>query len=213
MISKIKLLFKSIVDRVVFYQKSKRATIIGDNVYFHRKSRISLIEGASRSNITIDSNSRLFGTLSCCSKGTIKIGRYSQVGQNSCIRSVNEVVIGSYTAIADNVVVCDNNNHPVNPLDRHIMRQTPSGSKERSWTNSDNAPIIIGDDCWIGQYSRICKGVTIGNGSVVAANSVVTKSVPENCIVAGNPAKIVKTDIDVIVKRFFHHRDGENNKK
>ena len=55
----------------------------------------------------------------------------------------------------------------------------------------------IGDDCWIGTNVRICKGVTIGDNSIVAACSVVTKDVPANCIVAGNPAKIVKTGIDV----------------
>lgn len=73
--------------------------------------------------------------------------------------------------------------------------------------NSDNAPITIGDDCWIGQYVRICKGVSIGNGSVVAANSVVTKDVPANCIVAGNPARVVKRDIHLNTHRYF----GPNN--
>lgn len=51
---------------------------------------------------------------------------------------------------------------------------------------------IIGENCWIGANVRICKGVTIGDNSVVAACSVVTKDVPANCIVAGNPAKVVK---------------------
>lgn len=188
-------------------RRKKKVTITGKNVYFHRNSRVSLTNGATSDNIKIDSNSRIFGALVCCSKGTITIGKFSQVGQNSSVRCVNRITIGSYTAIADHVIVCDNNNHPVNPLDRHIMQQTPSGSFERSWLNSDNAPITIGDDCWIGQYVRICKGVSIGNGSVVAANSVVTKDVPANCIVAGNPARVVKTDIHLTTHRYF----GPNN--
>lgn len=118
------------------------------------------------------------------------------IGDNSHIKCVCKIVIGSYTAIANNVTICDNNNHPVNPLDRKIMRQTPSGSFERSWINSASAPIVIGENCWIGENSRICKGVTIGDGSIVAANSIVTKDVPSNCIVAGNPAKVVKKNID-----------------
>ena len=64
-----------------------------------------------------------------------------------------------------------------------------------------SASIYIGRNVWIGEYSRICKGVTIGDNSIVAANSVVTKNVPANCIVAGNPAKIVKKDIESTPRR------------
>lgn len=203
MVSVLKKYLCRIYDFFIYKRREKKVRVIGKNIYFHRNSRISLTNGATFSNIKIDSNSRVFGTLVCCSKGTITIGKFSQVGQNSSLRSVNRISVGSYTAIADNVIVCDNNNHPVNPLDRHIMQQTLSGSFERSWLNSDNAPITIGDDCWIGQYVRICKGVSIGNGSVVAANSVVTKDVPANCIVAGNPARVVKTDIHLTTRRYF----------
>ena len=76
------------------------------------------------------------------------------------------------------------------------MRPTPVDHDLRMWKHSVHAPIIIGENVWIGSHVRICKGVTIGDNSVVAANSVVTKDVPANCIVAGNPAKIVKTEID-----------------
>ena len=60
------------------------------------------------------------------------------------------------------------------------------------WENSEHAPIVIGDNVWIGEYSAILKGVTIGEGSIVASHSVVTKDVPPYTIVAGNPARIVK---------------------
>ena len=206
MISQLKRLVSSIYGSIIYRIRARKVTIIGHDVLFHRNSRISLTLGASPRNISIDSCSKIYGTISCCRNGIVAIGKYSQLGPNSSIRCINRVSVGSYTAIADNVMVCDNNNHPVNPLDRHIMQMTPSGSIERSWTNSDNAPITIGDNCWIGQYSRICKGVTIGNGSVVAANSVVTKDVPENCIVAGNPAHIVKTNIDITTPRYFESK-------
>ena len=83
------------------------------------------------------------------------------------------------------------------------MRLVPAGHQMNKWKYSDNKPIIIGENCWIGSNVRICKGVTIGDNSVVAACSVVTKDVPANCIVAGNPAKVVKTDIDQLPEPQF----------
>ena len=55
-----------------------------------------------------------------------------------------------------------------------------------------NAPVIIGNNCWIGARSIILPGVTIGDYSIVAAGSVVTKDVPSGVLVAGNPAVIKK---------------------
>jgi len=57
-------------------------------------------------------------------------------------------------------------------------------------------PIIIGDHVWIGMNVTVLKGVTIGDGAVVAAGSMVTKDVPPHSLVAGVPAKVVKTDVE-----------------
>ena len=57
-------------------------------------------------------------------------------------------------------------------------------------------PVIIGNNVWIGYRAMILKGVTIGDNSIIAANAVVTKDVPANCIVAGNPAKIIRSEVN-----------------
>ncbi len=200
----MKQLILWLINKLMYLKWSKMVTIVGNNVKFYRTTNIILYEGANKENIHIDSHARIHGSLIVCSQGTIQIGKYVQIGPESIIRSINKVIIGDLTAISTNVVISDNNSHPVNPFDREIMQRTSSGSPERSWRNSDNFPIVIGRNCWIGENSRLCKGITIGDGSIVAASAVVTKDVPKNSIVAGNPAKIVKTNIDISTKRYFN---------
>ena len=67
-----------------------------------------------------------------------------------------------------------------------------SPAKRRAHTGIAK-PVTIGDDVWIGGNVTILPGVAIGNNVVVAAGAVVTKDVPDNCVVGGVPAKIIKT--------------------
>ena len=206
----MKKLILNIINGIAYIKHCKKVTLLHRDVLFYRTTSISLSYGATKENIVVDYRTRIHGHLIACAEGVIHLGKYSQIGPDSVVGAVNRVEIGDYTAIARNVTIMDNNNHPVHPQDRLILRQTPANSKERSWIYSDNAPIKIGSNCWIGEKSRICKGVTIGDGAVVAANSVVTKDVPANAIAAGNPARIVKTDIHLNSKRYFLDKDGQN---
>ncbi|MBO7617915.1 MAG: acyltransferase [Bacteroidales bacterium] len=139
----------------------------------------------------------MWGVLNSQSGGKIILGDYSKIGGGSVINAVESIQIGNYTGIAENVHISDNNNHPVNPSYRKYMRICRD-MEPRYWKHSAHAPVVIGENCWIGRNVSILKGVTIGDNAVIAANSVVTKSVPANCIAAGNPAKVVKTDIEDI---------------
>lgn len=187
---------------------SKFVTLKGKNQVFYSTTNI-VLNGSSKKDIVICENTRIHASLISCNGGKIYFGKWSKIGHNSIVGSINSIIIGDYTAIAKDVTIIDNNNHPINPLDRKIMRQTPSGSYERSWIHSDSKPITIGENVWIGEYARICKGVMIGDNAIIAANSVVTKDVPANSIAAGNPAKIVKKDIHVYTKSKFSNEIQE----
>lgn len=193
---------KKIINRKKIY-KIKKKYQLDDTCLVYPSFTCYLIEGSTLTDISIGKKCILAGQLVSAYNGKITLGDYSQIGSGTIIRCMEKVVIGELTAISTNVVISDNNNHPVNPNDRELMQKTLPGSYERSWIHSSHSPIIIERNCWIGENSRICKGVHIGEGSIVAANSVVTKDVPPYSIAAGNPAKIVKTNIDTTTPRVF----------
>lgn len=197
------------IDGILEKRNSKRlfelVGKLGEDFRFEKGSNIELSFGSTKNDITIGKRMRLRGTLASQYGGKIKIGDYSNLNAGSVIGSVNSVIIGDYASIGAFVTIMDNNNHPVQPDDRKIKQHSESGHEYRSWKYAVSKPIIIEDNVWIGANARINKGVTIGKNAIVAANAVVTKDVPKNSIAAGNPAKIVKTDIDQL-PRFFDYR-------
>lgn len=198
------MIFRTLIDKLYVIKKrhilKRQATYTGteyDDLFCKRESIISLVDGSTPKDILIGNKVWMWGSLNSQSGGKIILGDYVKIGLNSQINACDKVVIGAYTAIATNVIIADNNNHPVSPSYRKFMREN-GDDESRLWKHSAHAPVIIGQNCWIGRNVSIMKGVTIGDNSIIAANAVVTKSVPANCIAAGNPAKVVKTNIDQI---------------
>lgn len=194
--SKIKLFF-------IEKEFRNKATFLGKGQNFGVMARIRLLEGAKKENIILYEHSEVFGTITALHNGKIKMLPWAKIGQGSSILASNYVEIGKDTAIADNVTIIDNNNHPTNPDDRRYMRHTPHDSWERQNHLGASAPIIIGENVLVGSNSRICKGVRIGDNAIIAACAVVTKDVPANSIAAGNPARIVKENIDKTTSPIF----------
>ena len=111
----------------------------------------------------------------------IKIGKNVFINSGCCFQDQGGIEIGDNVLIGQQVVIATLN-HDLIPQKRANMLP---------------APIKIGNDVWIGAHATILSGVTIGNGAVVAAGAVVTKDVPENTVVGGVPAKIIKTIGDI----------------
>lgn len=118
----------------------------------------------------------------------VKTGAHLQIGHHSgmssaCIWVNKSVSIGNYVKIGANTVIVDNDCHSLNCQ----FRRNSVFDAE----NINSASIIIEDDVLIGANCIILKGVTIGARSIVGAGSVVTKSIPSDCVACGNPAKVI----------------------
>src|SRR5699024_86665 len=139
---------------------------------FERKNEIiKQLYGSTGSNHSIEDNFH-------CDLGyNIHVGDEFYAGYNCVILDMGEVRIGDNCMLGPNVGIYTAG-HSIEPLDRNKSGYT--------------IPIKIGNDVWVGGNCVILAGVTIGDNSVVAAGSIVTKDVPKNTVVAGNPAKIIK---------------------
>ncbi len=141
------------------------------------------------SKIVIGAHAQMYGRIIVFAQGGyVQMGEYSLLGENSYITSMEKVIIGNRVLISWNVSIFDSNSHPISPEQRHIHFKNLA----TEGLDIPTAATIIEDDVWIGCNSIILKGVTIGKGAIVAAGSVVTKSIPPFTMVAGNPARIVK---------------------
>ncbi len=120
----------------------------------------------------------------------VEIGDDTFIG-NSLIVCASNVRIGSNVLISWGCTIVDHHSHVVEWEGRkNDVRKWHAGTKD--WTGVKIAPVTIEDKAWIGFNSIILAGVTIGQGAVVGAGSVVTKDVAPYTIVAGNPARLIR---------------------
>jgi acetyltransferase-like isoleucine patch superfamily enzyme len=139
--------------------------LIKSNGYIEMGNKVLLYSNVKLSVYGTDHTSRLI------------IGKSTNIGDRTEIHCGKEVIIGENCAISWDVVIMDRDYHKLN-TNENVYK-----------------PVHIEDNVWIGCRSIILKGVKVGKGSVIAAGSVVTKDVPPNTVVGGNPAKVLKKDI------------------
>lgn len=124
--------------------------------------------------------------------GRIIVGDWCYLGKNSRIWANESLVIGNRVLISHNVNIFDSNTHPINPRLRHEHFRMISKKGHIATKFVKTKKIIIKDDVWIGANTTILMGVTIGEGAIIGANSVVLNNVAPYTIVVGNPAVFKK---------------------
>jgi acetyltransferase-like isoleucine patch superfamily enzyme len=124
--------------------------------------------------------------------GRISIGEWCYVGVGTRIWSAASIEIGDRVLISHSVNIFDNLTHPLKATERHEQAKQIFTSGHPRKISLDEKPVKIGDDAWIGACAMVLRGVSVGEGGIVAAGAVVTRDVPAYSIVAGNPAVIVR---------------------
>lgn len=195
----IKSIIKSIVYKRQYRKISRLITIKGKHHKIGPSASIVFADGSGKDDIVLDDHTNLYGKLISQSHGKISIGKYCIIGRNSSIQCVDSISIADSVILSTNVTICDSNNHPLSVGFRKVRSILYNTTKEMHlYKFTPHKPIVIKENVWLCENVRVCKGVTIGKNCVIGANAIVTKDIPDNCIAVGNPAKVVKTDIDTI---------------
>lgn len=114
----------------------------------------------------------------------IIIGSNCGIGAYSHISCINKIIIGDNVRMGKGILITDNAH---GASDRQLLDMSP---RQRPLVS--RGAVVIGNNVWIGEKASIMPGVSIGDGVIIAAGSVVTKDVPAYCVVGGNPAKLIK---------------------
>jgi len=123
--------------------------------------------------------------------GEVRIGNRTFVGRSHLI-CYRRLVIGDDVIMSWGITIVDHDSHSIDwEKRRDDVRDWSRGKK--NWKHIAHAPVVVGDKAWIGFNVSILKGVTIGEGAVVGACSVVTKDIPAYAVAVGNPARVVRS--------------------
>ena len=183
---------KKLIEKKIRYN-IKRVSVHNTSK-FYEESFVNNMQN-NPSSITIDSNTHIRGHLQLFKQGgLISIGKDCYIGENSKVWSAGSITIGDRVLISHGVNIHDNISHPLNHHKRHddYLRILGKNNLDPFIFDLKAKPVCIKNDAWIGFNAIILKGVTIGEGAIVGAGSLVTKDVPDWAIVGGNPAQIIK---------------------
>lgn len=189
------------------YIKNKKIKHFKDNVYLSDKSFYDESFDIDIRKIKNNHNYLTVGDASIIDchfiieeeNAHISVGKRVHIGTSKII-SAKEITIDDDVTIAWDCIIYDHNSHSTSWEERQYdtiqeiedLNKYNDMIKNKNWNVVISKPIHICSKAWIGMKSIILKGVTIGEGAIVAAGSVVTKDVEPWTIVGGNPAKVIK---------------------
>jgi acetyltransferase-like isoleucine patch superfamily enzyme len=183
-------------------RKAADAFALSDNGTVLAGYSLDVRAGLQTGRVKIGSNS----VLSCRiilerDEGAVSIGDKTFIG-NSVIICAEDIVIGDNVLISWGCTLVDHDSHALNWRERAndvedwrqglLLGGLHNAALQKNWAIVERSPIRIADKAWIGMNVTILKGVTIGEGAVVAAGSIVTKDVAPWTLVGGNPARLIR---------------------
>jgi acetyltransferase-like isoleucine patch superfamily enzyme len=182
----IKDVAESVLD-LPFRLRNRGSLLTARNAKVRRRA-IRMLPGCT---VTVGDRSMLLAkVLFDRRNATLSVGDRTFVGKSTIVIA-SRVEIGSDVLIAWGCTIVDHDSHAVRFSNRkNDVSDWYDGKKD--WSHVEIKPVTIGNRAWIGLNAMILKGVTVGEGSVIGAGSVVTHDVPPYVIVAGNPAHVVR---------------------
>lgn len=153
-----------------------------------RMERLPYITGHGR--ISIGASVRLSGksSIGFCNilkrEPRLNVGDGTFIGHDCSLVLADSITIGKHCLLAGGVSIRDLDGHPTDAALRRDHRPTPCEGIRA---------VVIGDDVWIGADATILKGVTVGDRAIIGAGAIVTSDVPCDSVVAGNPARVIRT--------------------
>lgn len=174
------------------YEQQKRARVLTQKLNTLDRSDFDAIVATVRELLDTDQNAFINPPFYCDYGNHIKVGKNFFANYNCTILDVAQVTIGDNCLFAPNVSIYTAG-HPLHPVSRNSAYEY-------------GIAVTIGDNVWLGGNVVVCPGVTIGSNSVIGAGSVVTRDIPEWCVAAGNPCRVIRKITEEDRKYYFKDR-------
>lgn len=174
------------------YEQQKRARSLTQKLNSLDRSDFDAIAATVRELLDTDQNAFINPPFYCDYGNHIKVGKNFFANYNCTILDVAQVTIGDNCLFAPNVSIYTAG-HPLHPDSRNSAYEY-------------GIRVTIGDNVWLGGNVVVCPGVTIGSNSVIGAGSVVTRDIPEWCVAAGNPCRVIRKITEEDRKYYFKDR-------